>query len=176
MQLHDVSGLVTAVDNDAYARMGLATTPVPTISSSPADIPKSSEPAAPEQMSAAAPSASPALGTTEPHAPSLLSQAASSPPHDPVQDAFNGSNGQPSSSGSGNYGSDVKAKTVRRSVSELPAAGQKLAEKASPPDDGRPSSAHAVPPPDLKSSQSQQQHPDGAAVHIACWLLVQHWL
>ncbi|KAK9843022.1 hypothetical protein WJX74_005735 [Apatococcus lobatus] len=154
------------VDTGAYARMGLATTPTPTLSSSPAAVAESADNAAPQQTSPAGPGDAPAVKSTEPHAPSLLSHAASSPRHDPIHHASEVSTNQasagPSSADDTGAATD-KAKTVRRSVSELPAAGQKLPETQSAPvEEGRPSSARVVAPANLRSSASQQQQPDGS--------------
>lgn len=162
--------LLVAVDSDAYARMGLATTPTPTVPPSAAAIQESSEPAASAPASSLASSMehseAPAPRATEPQhsAPSLLSPPGSGSTHDPADAAPERSaNLVPAGPAAGDMadGAHIQAKTVRRSISELPAAGQKLPEKTSGPEDGRPNSARTIAPAELRSSMSQQQHPDG---------------
>lgn len=176
---HDVKWLLLliAVDSDAYARMGLATTPTPAGPPSAAAIQESSEPAAPEPASSPASSEAPASEAIEPQhsAPSLISHPGSNPFHGPVDAALDKSGSPATASASQRDmadGAHIQAKTVRRSVSELSAAGQKLPEKASAPEDARPNSARSVAPADLRSSVSQQQHPDGELIcQIAQWRL-----
>ena len=146
--------------------MGLATTPTPTVPPSAAAIQESLEPAAPQPASSSAPSEAPASSATEPQhtAPSLLSHPGSSAVHNHEEATLDRSGSPAAASPSAGEVADeahIAAKTVRRSVSELPAAGQKLPEKASAPEDGRPNSARAGAPAELRGSMSQQQHPDG---------------